>query len=57
MLKEESPNLNFTHPRLNPIFLLYHDTQMYHDQSDTKAILGFYYIANRPQVYSYNHLI
>ena len=48
MLKEESPNLNFTYPRLNPIFLLYHDTQMYHDQSDTKAILVFITLQTDP---------
>jgi len=48
MLKEESPNLNFTNPRLNPIFLLYHDTQMYHDQSDTKPILVFITLQTAP---------
>ena len=35
--------------RLSAKVSLYHDTQMYHNQSDTKTILGFYYIASRPQ--------
>ena len=41
--------------RLSVKVSLYHDTQMYHDQSDTKVIFGFYHIANRPQLYSDNN--